>query len=304
MNWSGERYVRIYTRDTADWMALSFDAQGLFCLLLRKLDRSGKLALGRHGKKAVAVVLGQVAIWNRLEPALEELLADGCVHIEGETLMVRNFVAAQESIASGAARTQKWREQKGANGHGDETSPRGDGTSAERDEKPGGVTGGDSVPCRAVPSLAVPSQKKTNATPDRATALAGLYPATAALIEASEGKYAFPSKSDTRAAVEAAIKALPLDEALKAAEACFARTGKRHLGWALDDLSAASAKPPERHLYVIDLAWIGLLPPHRRPEAEQAWKAKQAEVESCFRQDAWQRVLSSAAELLRKEFDQ
>ena len=37
MDWSNERYVRVYTRDTADWLALSTDAQDLLLLLLRRL---------------------------------------------------------------------------------------------------------------------------------------------------------------------------------------------------------------------------------------------------------------------------
>ena len=51
MDWSDERYVRVYTRDTPDWQCLSFLAQGLFCLILRKVDRAGVLPLGRSGRR-------------------------------------------------------------------------------------------------------------------------------------------------------------------------------------------------------------------------------------------------------------
>jgi hypothetical protein len=115
VRWDEERYVRLYKRDTADWLALSYDAQALFVLLLRKVNLSGFLELGRHGPKAIAMVLQQVALWEtRLKPALDELLADGCVRIDGTMLVMPNYVAAQTAIMSGKLRTRVWREQKEA----------------------------------------------------------------------------------------------------------------------------------------------------------------------------------------------
>jgi hypothetical protein len=112
MNWSDERYVRVYTRDTADWLSLSFLAQGLFCLILRKVDRAGVMQLGRHGRKAVAITVGHAGDWPRLEPALEELLADGCVIIKGDLLVVPNFMEAQEAAMSDAQRQRESREKR------------------------------------------------------------------------------------------------------------------------------------------------------------------------------------------------
>ncbi len=110
MRWEDERYVRVYTRDTADWMALSFEAQGLFLLLLRRMDRAGVLPLGKHGTKAVAIVIGHVGEWDRLSSALEELLADGCIAISGDDLHVPNFTEAQEAKQTDKERQRKSRE--------------------------------------------------------------------------------------------------------------------------------------------------------------------------------------------------
>jgi len=110
MRWEDERYVRLYTRDTVDWHFLSFEAQGLMALLMRKVDRAGILELGKHGKRGVASAIGHPSRIEIITEALEQLLADGCVIIKETTLLIPNFVAAQEAKSSDKARQQKARE--------------------------------------------------------------------------------------------------------------------------------------------------------------------------------------------------
>jgi hypothetical protein len=167
MRWEDERYVRVYTRDTVDWQGFSFDAQALFLMLLRKVDRAGLLDLGKPGKRGVAVAVGHPREWARLEPALEELLTDGCVRLvdEGRRLLVPNFLSAQEAKSSDKARQQKSREvardaaalqdvmQRDSASHG----------VTESHTRSHGVTGGHTTsqpvtPSRAVPCCAVPSR--------------------------------------------------------------------------------------------------------------------------------------------------
>lgn len=153
--------MRIYVRDTPAWCALSFHAQALHVLLMRKVDRDGRLPLGRLGRKGVAVLLAQVALWESLlAPALAELEADGCVVIEGAgdatVLLVPGFRDAQEATASGAARTRKWRDSKAPVTSGDASSLPGDATSRGGDEC-------DPMPCRAVPCRAVPNDSAPSA---------------------------------------------------------------------------------------------------------------------------------------------
>lgn len=47
MRWDDERYVRLYTRDTANWLKWPWQARALLPLLLRKVDRAGLLKLSR-----------------------------------------------------------------------------------------------------------------------------------------------------------------------------------------------------------------------------------------------------------------
>lgn len=109
LRWEDERYVRLYTRDTVDWLGLSFEAQGLLALILRKVDRAGILQLGRHGKRGVAIALGHAGRWKVIEAALEELLQDGCVEVQGSILIFRNYMEAQEAAQSDRARQREHR---------------------------------------------------------------------------------------------------------------------------------------------------------------------------------------------------
>jgi hypothetical protein len=147
MDWSDETWVKLYRRDTSDWLLLSLGARGLFCLLLRAVSRSGILELGKTGPRAVAVYLrGE---WREVEPLLAELLADGCVEIHGTSLVIRNFVAAQEAALSEKARARVHREKMRDSKRGepedatvtkrDEAITKGDDRITKRDET---VTGG------------------------------------------------------------------------------------------------------------------------------------------------------------------
>lgn len=175
MRWEDERYVRVYTRDTVDWQGLSFDAQALFVLLLRKVDRAGLLDLGKPGKRGVAVAIGHGRDWARLEPALEELLADGCVQIVdgGRRLLVPNFLAAQEAKASDKSRQQKSRETARDTAALHDVMSR-DGEShgvtvghvAGQNVTPSHAESRHVTPSCAVPSHAMPSSLSAGADPE------------------------------------------------------------------------------------------------------------------------------------------
>lgn len=127
MRWEDERYVRIYTRDTGDWLALSFEAQAVWMLMLRKLDRAGFLHLGKDGRAALPRLLGHPSRAREIDAALEELLADGCVRfvtpVTGVTanvtrLFAPNFTDAQEWTLTAAERAKKYRDRKRAEQQG------------------------------------------------------------------------------------------------------------------------------------------------------------------------------------------
>lgn len=109
MDWTNERYVRLYTRDTDDWLVLSWQARALFPLLLRKVDRSGFL----DTKRGVIGVAAQTGLPLEIVTAgLPDLLRDGSVvECEGGYLMP-NYIDAQEAPQSDAQRAKELRERR------------------------------------------------------------------------------------------------------------------------------------------------------------------------------------------------
>lgn len=109
MDWSNERWLRLYTRDTGDWLMWPWQTRALLLFILRKVDRSGMLHLGKGKLAALAAIVGmpspEVTEW------IEPLLEDGCIQIRDGVLLVPNFIAAQETQQTDRARQRATRER-------------------------------------------------------------------------------------------------------------------------------------------------------------------------------------------------
>ncbi len=160
MNWEDERYVMVYTRDTGEWAMLSWDAQALMMQLLRKVDRAGVLQLGKPGRRALAAVLGHKDQAARIDPALDELLTDGCVQLRGDMLVIPNFLAAQEVRRSDKARQRDSRERRRAQAmESDVTSMSQNVTECHAD-----MPACDNVTDSVTPILSYPNRSEPNLT--------------------------------------------------------------------------------------------------------------------------------------------
>lgn len=117
MDWTNERYVRLYTRDTDDWLVLSWQAKALFPLMLRKVDRSGYLATKR-GSVGVAAQTGLPL--DVVDVGLPDLIRDGSVTECDEGYLMPNYIEAQEAPQSDAQRARDMRERRRARFHMEE----------------------------------------------------------------------------------------------------------------------------------------------------------------------------------------
>jgi hypothetical protein len=167
VDWSNERYVRIYVRETVGDVALSWQARSIWKEILTKCDRAGVIGLGRHGVRGLA---GLIRIPREIvEKYFQELLDDGRVRIQGQYLVVPNFIEAQEATQSDRQRAAESRSRRR------EKALLGEILSqnvTENHETNSGVTlshnvSQDVTPCRTVLCRTVPNQpnlaKKRNA---------------------------------------------------------------------------------------------------------------------------------------------
>lgn len=109
MDWANERYVRLYTRDTPEWLCMEWQARALWPHLIRKADRSGVLA-NKLGVRGIAVLVGLPV--EVVEPGLANLLEDGCLREHPLGFVIPNFIEAQETPQSDAMRQRESRERR------------------------------------------------------------------------------------------------------------------------------------------------------------------------------------------------
>lgn len=170
MDWANERYVRLYTKDTGDWLMWPWQTRALFVFILRKADRAGVVHFGKGGIPALAAMVGMPS--RDVTEWIAPLIEDGCIKLNGEYLCIPNYIAAQETPQSDKARQRQSRERtrdRIINATGREPSTieiETEHHAASRAVTPAvtrshelsrGVTPSHSVPSLAVPSLAKPS---------------------------------------------------------------------------------------------------------------------------------------------------
>ena len=110
MNWGNERWVKLYTRSTPDWCCLSVAARGLFCLILREVNKNGVIELGKQGVKGLSYTLR--TSFDEIKEPLKELVADGCVKLIGSRMELPNFAKAQEARQSNSLSCKRYREKQ------------------------------------------------------------------------------------------------------------------------------------------------------------------------------------------------
>ena len=174
MDWANERYVRIYTRDTADDQVLSWQARGLWPLLVRKADHGGVIATN-HGPRGISALVQ----WplDVATSALAELVTDGRIREcnDPRGYLIPNYVDAQNTPSSPKLRKQEERERRRDVANGSVTKrDTGSRNVTESHAASRRVTPSHAESREVTPSLAQPSQAKKKASPPAPPSLPGL----------------------------------------------------------------------------------------------------------------------------------
>ena len=112
LDYADERYARLYTRDTPEWHVLTWQAKAVYCLLRRKVDRSGVVPLGRGGLRAVSALVGVPGDVG--EPAMRELADAGYLDLDGSRVAVVEFIESETATKSDALRQAESRARRAA----------------------------------------------------------------------------------------------------------------------------------------------------------------------------------------------
>jgi len=168
MDWSNERYVRLYTRDTVTWKRLGWDGQCVLMQLLRVVDRAGTLDLsGLTPWEGVMLQIG--ASEDVARRGVEALLRTETAFVDGGRLVFPSFIEAQECSKSDKQRQKESRDRRAAPGKASAPDvTKRDGIASRFVTEPSqpvtsghdrsqSVTTSHSVLCSAVPSSAVPA---------------------------------------------------------------------------------------------------------------------------------------------------
>lgn len=161
LDYSNERYVRIYTRDTMTWKLLGWEGQTVLCLLARKFDRAGLLEGVTDGEDVAVMLDGGFPV-DVAERGLSKLLRKD--KKTGESVLVLTerglywpkFMDAQETPKSDAQRQRESREKRKADAASQIVTEKAE-VVTNRDNMSQPVTACHSVSQPVTPNLPVPS---------------------------------------------------------------------------------------------------------------------------------------------------
>lgn len=121
MDFTDEHYSKLFTRDTVTWLSWPWQARVLLPLLIRKVDPTGFLDVGKREPAAAVAIMISVPV-DVVAPGLEAMLADGTAEMVGGRLLLPNYVAAQESRKTDKAKSRDYRERKKAHARAEASS--------------------------------------------------------------------------------------------------------------------------------------------------------------------------------------
>lgn len=142
LNWSDEHYVRLYTRNSVQWLMLSIDAQWLYVELKRHADLSGVLSLGGLGLEAVSAIVGRVGEAARVLAALGELVDRKVVDKSVDKIVIPDYIEQETAAKTPRARKAESRNRHRSSARENSLLPP-EGPVTKRDQESRNVTGVD-----------------------------------------------------------------------------------------------------------------------------------------------------------------
>ena len=160
MRWAHETWLKIYKNPGAKWLSLPVSTRGLGRELLLYADHEGRIFTG-PGKRghALARMLGAHASeLKRVAEDVQRLIDDGYLVEDGDAVVIRNYVEAQERVTNSAQRTRRWREKNAEKASHVTSHEPSHVTHAQSHvtDKSDGVVSCRVDPCRVDPPLAPP----------------------------------------------------------------------------------------------------------------------------------------------------
>lgn len=110
MKWEDERYTRLYTRDTTNWVLGPWESRAVLPLAMRKLDRSGALDLGEDGLEGLAALVRMPI--EIVDAGMAWWFKKGTFEIRGTVLVMTHYREAQEARASDKKRAKDKRDRE------------------------------------------------------------------------------------------------------------------------------------------------------------------------------------------------
>lgn len=110
MDWENEAWVKLYTRESHDMLAVGWEGRALFRELLCRVDRAGVLDCADPAVLSELVRMPSEIV----EPALDRLVSRKTVTICDGHLVIPNFLEAQEAKSNDKERKRRSRETKRA----------------------------------------------------------------------------------------------------------------------------------------------------------------------------------------------
>lgn len=134
MDWSDERWVKLYVRSSVAWQVASFNARGLYYELMRLAGKdSDRVKLGRQGAEGLARLVGLGV--TECNAALRELTEGGWVALDGndaENVFLVGHLEQQKAQTSNKVRQAEFRaRQRGNDSANDETVTERNATSRD-----------------------------------------------------------------------------------------------------------------------------------------------------------------------------